>query len=114
MTWPFDHTFATYGWPGPFGWVAHNCPGNLVAGFLQVALAALIASLLWPPTRHAIHRFVDRKLAPIHAHLQRAAAHNRWTADLHARMAHQAGVEVPDHPEHGTWDHEGGGFTKTP
>jgi hypothetical protein len=37
--WPLDHTFHTYTWPYLFGWIAHNTPGNLVAGFLQVGLA---------------------------------------------------------------------------
>lgn len=40
--WPWGHTFHTYGWPGPFGWVATNTPGNMVAGFLQVGIGFCI------------------------------------------------------------------------
>lgn len=40
--WPFAHTFATHRWPGPFGWVATNCPGNMAAGFLQVGIGFLL------------------------------------------------------------------------
>lgn len=28
---PFDHVFHTYTWPGPFGWLFRNTPGNLAA-----------------------------------------------------------------------------------
>lgn len=40
--WPWTHTFSAHTWPGPFGWVATNTPGNLVAGFLQVGIAFAI------------------------------------------------------------------------
>ncbi len=92
--WPFDHVFATYRWWGPLGYYARNF-GNIAAGFAQVAIAALLASVFWPPARRAIHRFVDTKLAPIHAHL-------RWHAEL-AAIQHKAitGQEPPPHPVHG-------------
>lgn len=38
VDWPWGHTFGTHTWPGPFGWIATNTPGNLAAGFLQVGI----------------------------------------------------------------------------
>jgi len=40
---------------------------NILAGIIQWAVILVIAVLLWPPWRRRLHRFVDRKLAPIHA-----------------------------------------------
>lgn len=39
---------------------------NLVASIIW----ALAAVLLYPPWRRAFHKFVDRKLAPVHEHLK--------------------------------------------
>jgi hypothetical protein len=104
--WPW--TVHTYTWPGPFGWVARETPGNLAAGFIQTAIAAVIASLVWPPSRKAIHRFIDRKLAPLHAKADKAAgeaeklaAHSKWMATHLARDMASRGVRVDAHPEHG-------------
>jgi hypothetical protein len=74
--WPFGHTFATYTWPGLFGWVAHNCPGNVVAGFLQVG-----AGFLLGVCAHRVGLFDRAK---------------QWaTRDLHARLAeHEAQVKA--------------------
>lgn len=40
--WPFDHTFATYHWPGVFGWYARGLNYNLIAGFLQIGVGFLL------------------------------------------------------------------------
>lgn len=40
--WPFDHTFFTYGWPGPFGYYARALSDNVEAGFVQVTLAFML------------------------------------------------------------------------
>ncbi len=40
---------------------------NLLAGLIQWAIIFLVAVLIWPPWRRRIHRFVDAKLAPLHA-----------------------------------------------
>ena len=104
--WPFDHPFSAYTWPGPFGWFARECPGNIVAGFAQGAIAAVVAMLLWPPTRHAIHRFVDEKLKPVHEHFARQSEHNKWMAEHLARVHLAAtGKHAADHPEHGPLTH---------
>jgi len=106
--WPFDHTFGTYGWPGPFGWVAHNCPGNVVAGFIQVALAGLAAALIWPPTRKAIIRFAkrteERVIHPITSHIKAQTEHAAWMAKQTAALAEAAGLKVTDHPHFGSHD----------
>lgn len=98
--WPW--TVHTYRWVGPFGWLARSTPGNLAAGFIQTAIAAVIASLVWPPSRKAIHRFVDRKLAPLHDRAKKAAAHEKWmaqvAADMHLKVT---GNHAAPHPEHG-------------
>ena len=66
--WPPDRSFV-----GP----------NLVASIVQWAVIFLVAVLIWPPTRRRMHRFVDRKLAPVHAHLK-AAAEDRKA--LHSKI----------------------------
>src|SRR5208283_2709250 len=48
---------------------------NLVAAIVQAAVVFTFAVLLWPPWRRRLHRFVDRKLAPLH----------RGVDGLHAR-----------------------------
>jgi hypothetical protein len=97
--WPW-HVHA-YQWPGPFGWVARATPGNLVAGILQTIIYAAIAALIWPSARKAIHRFIDRKLAPFHEHFRKQAAHSKWMAVHLARSLDAQGIKVDRHPEHG-------------
>ena len=106
--WPFDHSFVTYGWPGPFGWVARNCPGNVVAGFIQVALGAAFAALIYPPTRRALMRFgkrlEERIVHPIHAHIKAQTEHNAWQANEMAKLAEKSKLRVADHPHFGSHD----------
>ena len=105
---PWPWTVHTYRWWGPIGWVCRETPGNLAAGFIQTAIAACVAVLIWPPARKAIHRFIDRKLAPLHAKADKAAveaekmaAHNHWMAQHLARQMTAQGLKVDPHPEHG-------------
>jgi hypothetical protein len=58
---------------------------NLVASFILFSLGTIAGAVLWPPTRHAIHRFADRKLAPVHEHLAVIRAHHEEAA---ARQKH--------------------------
>lgn len=54
---------------------------NLVASFILYSLGIIVAALLWPPTRRRMHRFVDRKLAPIHEHLTVLRQHHESHAN---------------------------------
>jgi hypothetical protein len=72
--WPFDHVFMTYTWPGPFGWLARNCPGNIVADVLFGTFGYLLA------LRKQFRRIHDT----LHEHhSQQMAAHETTRADLH-------------------------------
>jgi hypothetical protein len=59
---------------------------NLVASLIQWAFILLVAAFIWPPTRHAIHRFVDNKLAPVHAHLNVIREHHEEAAQERAEI----------------------------
>jgi fumarate reductase subunit D len=72
---------------------------NFVASVASVAQAAVVFPflvLLWPPARRRLHRFMDRKLAPIHEHLERGRTHDEWA--FHAIHAMHHGEPLPDHP----------------
>lgn len=58
---------------------------NLLASILQWIILLVIGVLLWPPTRQRIHRFVDRKTATIHDHLEEAKADRQ---KLNAKLNH--------------------------
>jgi hypothetical protein len=98
--WPFDHVFQTYTWPGPFGWIAHNCPGNVVAGFIQVSLGFLAGY-----GAHKLGAFEHLKFwATKEIRLDRAAAveHEKWVAQTLATLhKHATGASPADHPHHG-------------
>ncbi len=91
--WPIHHVFATYQWPGAFGWVARETPGNIVAGFLQVGLGflgGLCAGKLgvFERVKHWLFREVD--------------AHDKWLASVAAEMHLKVtGEHAPPHPTHG-------------
>ena len=63
---------------------------NILASLIQWALVFLAAVLIWPPTRRRLHRFVDRKLDPVHAHLTHIRHHhehaNRQREQLDAKL----------------------------
>jgi hypothetical protein len=57
---------------------SHIAP-NILASIIIVEVVTPFGVLLWPPTERRLHRFVDRKIAPLHAklaeHEQRHAEH---------------------------------------
>ena len=55
---------------------------NLLASIVQWAVIFCAAVLLWPPWRRRLHRFVDRKVAPLHSKLNGLHASHK---QLHAR-----------------------------
>lgn len=62
--------------PNPWAWAFGNGIGtNIGASIIWVILAGIAVTLLWPPLRRRIHRFLDRKLAPLHEHLAVIRAH---------------------------------------
>lgn len=67
VMWPFDHSFSTYTWPGLFGWVARNTPGNLVASAIAFAAGYLVKG-------RQIVRDLHAKLDAHHAEQMRAHA----------------------------------------
>ena len=72
---------------------------NLLASFIIFSLGLIAGVLLWPPTRKRLHRFADRKLAPIHAHLENARADREAIhakLDLHERLQRHIISEHPD------------------
>ena len=58
---------------------------NLLASFIIFSLGLMAGALLYPPIRKATHRFMDRKLAPVHAHLR------------HMRVQHAESKARQDH-----------------
>lgn len=92
--WPFAHTFATYTWPGPFGWVATNTPGNMVAGFLQVGIGVMIGYGL--KKTGVIERAKQWAMRDLHAHL--AELHDK-ADELQNRVDHVI-YHHPDIPEY--------------
>ena len=58
---------------------------NILASLIQWAVLFLAAVLIWPPTRRRLHRFVDRRLEPVHAHLTTLRQHHEASA---ARQEH--------------------------
>jgi len=64
--WPFDHVFHTYTWPGPFGWVARETPGNLAA-------SAIAFTAGWMLKGRQVFRDLHSKLDSHHS--EQMAAH---------------------------------------
>ena len=84
---------------------------NLTAWYVQGPVTAIVAMVLWPVTRRAIHRFADEKATALREHIsaEHARAHQvrlDADADLHAKLdeAHRlirhliAHSDVPDLP----------------
>lgn len=88
--WPFDHSFATYTWPGLFGWVAHNCPGNMVAGFLQVGIGIMIGYGL--KKTGVIERAKQWAMRDLHAHL--AELHDKVDTVMEHHEQHAAKLDT--------------------
>ena len=72
---------------------------NLLASFILFSFGLIAGALLWPPTRRRLHRFADRKLAPIHANLENARADREAIhakLDLHEQLQRHIIAEHPD------------------
>lgn len=77
---------------------SHIAP-NILASIIIVEVVTPFGVLLWPPTRRRLHRFADRKLAPLHLANARAEAHREWEAHTLAKLhKHVTGLDAPDHP----------------
>jgi len=77
---------------------SHIAP-NIVASIIIVEVVTPFGVLLWPPTRRRIHAFADKKLEPIHEHLQKIHAHNEWQARQTAKIhLHLTGKPAEPHP----------------
>jgi hypothetical protein len=79
---------------------------NLVASFILFSLGTIAGAVLWPPTRHAIHRFADRKLAPVHEHLAVIRQHHEESARRQEHLICQnahiiANSKMPNETEDG-------------
>lgn len=63
---------------------------NLVAAAIQAAVIFCLLVLFWPPWQRRLHRFVDRKLAPLHERVEelhhRHDAHAASLERLHAKL----------------------------
>lgn len=59
---------------------SHIAP-NILASIIIVEVVTPFGVLLWPPTRRRLHRFADRKLAPLHEKLDRHEALHAEHAD---------------------------------
>ena len=78
---------------------------NLLASFIIASLGLVLGALVWPPTRRRLHRFMDRKLDPIHEHLtvlrqhhEAAAAHREEMTRQIARIHEHLGIATEDEP----------------
>ena len=79
-------------WPAHQPWYDGAVYGNLFV----VPVAFVLGALIWPPTRKRIRGFVDRRLAPIHAHLTDA----KETRERMHREALAAHDETQRHLKH--------------
>jgi cyanate permease len=63
---------------------------NLIASMIVWAILFVLAVLLWPPTRRRMHRFIDAKIAPLHArhdeHVKHLERLGRSLAALHEKL----------------------------
>jgi len=76
---------------------------NLIASVITWAVLLVVGVLLWPPTRRALHRALDAKLAVLHGHHRATAArqdqHNEWMARQVAHLHEAITGERPEpHP----------------
>lgn len=92
---------------------SHVAP-NILASAIQVLLVTPFAVLLWPPTRRRLHRFVDRKLEPLHQHFAKVHAHQEWQANQQAKQMRAAGLEPDAHPHFVLSPHEQQHIVKRP
>lgn len=89
--WPLDRSYV-----GP----------NIVASVMTWTFVLIVAALIWPPTRRAIHRFVEGKLEAVHDHIARdrreAKEHREWEArHLASLYKSHTGRDAVAHPHFG-------------
>jgi hypothetical protein len=80
-----------FGWSriGPDAWPPDRSfvGPNLVAAIVQWMIIFVVGVLVWPPTRRRMHRFVDRKIAPLHVKLDAHETMHQEHADKLDRLA---------------------------
>jgi hypothetical protein len=80
-----------FGWSriGPDAWPPDRSfvGPNLVAAIVQWMIIFVVGVLVWPPTRRRMHRFVDHKIAPLHAKLD---AHEEMHKEHADKLDHLA------------------------
>lgn len=85
-----------------FVWAWPSLKGNGPEDVIGTIGVAVIASLLWPPARRAIHRFVDAKTLAIKAHVTgHHRAHAEELDELRRRLDHIIAnhPDIPDLPD---------------
>lgn len=78
----------TYAWWGPLGYFFRDLAANVVAGFVQVGIAALIASVLIPATRCWWIKHLERLRCWVHVPLLEQAEKHHKLAMEQARQHH--------------------------
>lgn len=86
---------------------------NILASLIQWAALFLAAVLIWPPTRRRLHRFVDRKLAPVHAHLTHLRHHHEASAARQEHLIRQ-NAHIIEHSTMSNVTHDGVDLTAHP
>jgi len=84
-----------------FVWVWPSLKGNGPEDVIATIGVAVLTALVWPPARRAVHRFVDRKLDTVKAHM--AGHHSAAAAELaelHRKLDHviRHHPDIPDLP----------------
>ena len=86
---------------------------NILASLIQWAVLFLAAVLIWPPTRRRLHRFVDRKLEPVHAHLTHLRHHHEASAKRQEHIIRQ-NAHIIEHSPMANTTHDGVDLTAHP
>ncbi len=87
---------------------------NLVASFIIFSLGLIAGAVIWPPTRHAIHRFTDKKLAPVHEHLTVLRKHHEASAKRQEHIIKQNAHLIATNPDIADVHPDGTDLTKGP
>lgn len=96
-------------WPPDRSFVAPN----LLASFVLFSLGLIFAAVLWPPTRKRLHHFMDKKLAPVHAHLTHLREHHEASAARQEHMIRQ-NAHIIKHSAAPNEDHTGYSLVEYP
>lgn len=83
----------TYAWPAPIGYFFRELVANVLAGFVQVGIAALIATILIPATRRWWIKHLERLRHWLHSPLlEQAEKHHKAAMEL-AKKHHAENME---------------------